>query len=98
MEEVGRVPDQAVIKTSREQLVELIAYQKVEFESCLDKALALESEIIKLEDKLYSRGESLNNPVTCHNQIMFAQKKCEECGLFKRCIYRGKGDYGRFRL
>jgi len=94
--EGGRVQDKDI--TTREELAELIALRKKEFDNVLDRYDSLKIEIIKLEEELHGMGESLNNPVSCHNQIKFALKKCEECGFYGRCIYRGKGDYGRFKL
>lgn len=83
---------------TREQMVNHLTYQRQELESCLEKALAIEVEINELEDKLYSKGESLDNFRACHNQPVFAKKRCELCVFYKRCVYRGKGDYGRFKL
>ena len=96
MEDLGRVQNQSV--TTRSMIKDRIAFQQVELKRALSKASAIESEISRLETDLHNMGESLNNPMACHNQIMFAQKKCEECGFYKRCTYRGKGDYGRFKL
>jgi len=90
------MPDQGMI--SREELYNRMVYQKVELESCLNKAMAIEDEINEIEDKLYSKGDSLENYMSCHNQPVFAEKKCKLCVLFKRCVYRSKEDYGRFKL
>ena len=96
MEEVGRVPDQGV--TTRSSILDQIAFQHVELKRALSKASAIQSEISRLETDLYNTGECINNPRACLNPINFAQKKCEECGYFGRCSYKGKGDYGRFKL
>ncbi|EHQ88262.1 hypothetical protein [Desulfosporosinus youngiae] len=86
------------VKNSREDILQQIAYQRQELEKYLDKAIVIEAEINALEAKFYSQGESLDNPMACYNPIIFAQKKCEECRQYRRCVYRGKADYGRFKL
>lgn len=92
------MPDQSVIGLSREQLVELIAHKKEQFEKVLEDYDSLKREIAAMEDRLYTMGESLNNPVTCFNPIKFLAKNCEKCGFSNACVYRSKGDYGKFKL
>ena len=97
MEDLEREQNQGVI-TSREQLIELIALRKKQFDEVLDQYDSLKSEISKLEEKLSEMGESLKNERCCHNQVMFALKNCKGCAFFFRCVYVGKEDYGRFKL
>lgn len=77
MAEVGRMPHQGL---TREQLIELINCRKKEFDEVLDKYDSLKIEISKLEEELHGMGESLNNPRSCMNQGVFAQRKCDQCG------------------
>ena len=91
MEEVGRVQDKSMI-------LDNITFQRVELERTLSKARAIEYEISRLETDLNNLGENLNNSMACLNPIVFSQKKCEECGFYGRCVYRGKEDYGRYKL
>ena len=83
---------------TRDQIIANINYQKVELAYTLDKAKSIQAEISELETQLYSLGESLNNPRVCFDPILFSQRKCEQCGFYGRCVFVGRGEYGRFKL
>ena len=90
------MPDQGGF--TRSQIIDQISFQKVEHERALSKYRAIGSEISRLEDVLLNMGESLNNPRSCMNQGVFAQGKCDQCGLRNRCVFEGKGQYHKYNL
>ena len=84
-------------------LIETITFRKQELAEVItqlsvatDRKAYLKNEIADLEYQMQS--ERINNPVACLNPIVFSLKECGQRGFNNQCSYRGKGDYGRFKL
>lgn len=81
------------------EILSIISNKEMELKEALSKAQALKSQIANLQQEFFDKVNlSLNNERSCLNPVEFAHKNCKRCGFFRRCAYRGKEDYGRFKL
>lgn len=62
-----------------------------EFEKCQEENKSSQIDVEMLD-------KSLQNPLCCHDQVMFYQMACHECKKEPICVYRNKGNYKKLNI